>query len=110
MQCLLQVVAVQLHRSNDIWHDIIYSLFNVFFFFHEEDGIRDTSVTGVQTCALPICLPWACCWLPGCSRSLRRQNSLPSECARCWAGWARPAFWGRTDICAAPPPEPARRQ
>src|SRR5437762_14299481 len=26
----------------------------VFFFFQAEDGIRDTSVTGVQTCALPI--------------------------------------------------------
>src|SRR5437762_11063725 len=24
-------------------------------FFQAEDGIRDTSVTGVQTCALPIC-------------------------------------------------------
>src|SRR5690349_24718299 len=24
------------------------------FFFHEEDGIRDLYVTGVQTCALPI--------------------------------------------------------
>ena len=31
-----------------------------FFFFQAEDGIRVTSVTGVQTCALPICsrLPW----------------------------------------------------
>src|SRR5437762_8844730 len=29
------------------------SLFR-FFFFQAEDGIRDTSVTGVQTCALPI--------------------------------------------------------
>ena len=28
----------------------------VFFFFQAEDGIRDTSVTGVQTCALPICV------------------------------------------------------
>src|ERR1017187_10583614 len=27
-----------------------------FFFFQAEDGIRDTSVTGVQTCALPISL------------------------------------------------------
>src|SRR3954449_12862283 len=27
----------------------------VFFFFQAEDGIRDESVTGVQTCALPIC-------------------------------------------------------
>src|SRR5437763_9696946 len=30
------------------WH------FFFFFFFQAEDGIRDTSVTGVQTCALPI--------------------------------------------------------
>src|SRR5690606_41194231 len=28
-------------------------------FFQAEDGIRDFHVTGVQTCALPICLaPW----------------------------------------------------
>src|SRR5437763_9516768 len=26
----------------------------ILFFFQAEDGIRDTSVTGVQTCALPI--------------------------------------------------------
>src|SRR5437763_219329 len=29
---------------------------SAFFFFQAEDGIRDTSVTGVQTCALPISL------------------------------------------------------
>src|SRR5260370_29048190 len=29
-----------------------------FFFFQAEDGIRDSSVTGVQTCALPICSTW----------------------------------------------------
>ena len=28
----------------------------VVFFFQAEDGIRDHCVTGVQTCALPICL------------------------------------------------------
>src|SRR5262249_59341642 len=28
------------------------------FFFQAEDGIRDWSVTGVQTCALPISTPW----------------------------------------------------
>src|SRR5690606_39292616 len=27
----------------------------VFFFLQAEDGIRDFHVTGVQTCALPIC-------------------------------------------------------
>src|SRR2546427_4286825 len=29
-------------------------LFLFFFFFQAEDGIRDLTVTGVQTCALPI--------------------------------------------------------
>src|SRR3990170_4196770 len=28
------------------------------FFFQAEDGIRDDLVTGVQTCALPICCSW----------------------------------------------------
>src|SRR3712207_3143400 len=31
------------------------SLLCFFFFFQAEDGIRDMGVTGVQTCALPIC-------------------------------------------------------
>src|SRR5438132_453064 len=31
------------------------SRFGLFFFFQAEDGIRDHCVTGVQTCALPIC-------------------------------------------------------
>src|SRR5258708_11123044 len=30
-------------------------IFLCFFFFQAEDGIRDDLVTGVQTCALPIC-------------------------------------------------------
>src|SRR5207237_6984905 len=30
------------------------NLYDFFFFFQAEDGIRDSSVTGVQTCALPI--------------------------------------------------------
>src|SRR2546429_6433814 len=30
---------------------------SVLFFFQAEDGIRDVAVTGVQTCALPICVP-----------------------------------------------------
>src|SRR5437016_8929174 len=40
-----------------------YVLF--FFFFQAEDGIRDWSVTGVQTCALPI-------WLFACLQCARR--------------------------------------
>src|SRR2546425_4910129 len=31
------------------------AVISVFFFFQAEDGIRDKLVTGVQTCALPIC-------------------------------------------------------
>src|SRR5438270_3522039 len=33
---------------------LYFVYFNNFFFFQAEDGIRDLTVTGVQTCALPI--------------------------------------------------------
>src|SRR2546430_13472842 len=36
------------------WHMTVISVL-LFFFFQAEDGIRDLTVTGVQTCALPIC-------------------------------------------------------
>src|SRR5688572_31020878 len=32
----------------------LFHFFFFFFFFQAEDGIRDLTVTGVQTCALPI--------------------------------------------------------
>src|SRR5437762_4654839 len=38
------------------WQPVIFLLDIILFFFQAEDGIRDTSVTGVQTCALPICV------------------------------------------------------
>src|SRR5262249_59153451 len=44
-----------------------YLLLSVFF-FQAEDGIRDWSVTGVQTCALPIFV-----------RSTSRRPSCPSR-------------------------------
>src|SRR5260370_14222752 len=47
------------------------------FFFQAEDGIRDSSVTGVQTCALPISWP--------CHRALAGWRH-----ARDGAGGARP--------------------
>src|SRR3989442_11627132 len=48
------------------------------FFFQAEDGIRDADVTGVQTCALPICMlrPYVAC-LP--SLSLHRQDRHPLD-------------------------------
>src|SRR5256886_5275303 len=36
----------------------------LFFFFQAEDGIRDLTVTGVQTCALPISDAWLDHMLP----------------------------------------------
>src|SRR5437763_8570881 len=55
---------------------------NIFFFFQAEDGIRDTSVTGVQTCALPISRP--------CSGSSRRgfPTSTTPRCS--YPGWSAP--------------------
>src|SRR5260370_13423594 len=42
--------------ENDVWRSIHHcvEVYICFFFFQAEDGIRDSSVTGVQTCALPI--------------------------------------------------------
>src|SRR5260370_7242679 len=38
-----------------VWSIILDYFVSIFFFFFQaEDGIRDSSVTGVQTCALPI--------------------------------------------------------
>src|SRR2546430_1938613 len=36
-----------------VWTVVLQARF--VFFFQAEDGIRDLTVTGVQTCALPIC-------------------------------------------------------
>src|SRR2546421_3060802 len=40
--------------SRNILKPVAFLLW-IFFFFQAEDGIRDLIVTGVQTCALPIC-------------------------------------------------------
>src|SRR5438046_6674238 len=54
-----------------------------FFFFQAEDGIRDWSVTGVQTCALPIyrcrrgsiCRAWTCPVYDASARRPARERS-----------------------------------
>src|SRR2546430_5429511 len=40
--------------KNFIFYLTLVLLLLFFFFFQAEDGIRDLTVTGVQTCALPI--------------------------------------------------------
>src|SRR5437762_9798808 len=68
----------------------------ILFFFQAEDGIRDTSVTGVQTCALPISSrhrgprgPAR----PGRSRARTEARGARSEERRvgkeCRSGWSR---------------------
>src|SRR2546430_7416302 len=47
-------MGVALHYAGD----------SFFFFFQAEDGIRDLTVTGVQTCALPISRHRLLCRLP----------------------------------------------
>src|SRR2546427_8949356 len=54
-----------------------------FFFFQAEDGIRDLTVTGVQTCALPIC-PTE--WHPG---DLAGKPNEPPQ------GWRGCVMFGR---------------
>src|SRR2546427_3971114 len=71
-----------------------------FFFFQAEDGIRDLTVTGVQTCALPISAPLqdeneaprhararreraTCVWYASSSASSRREDQ-PRRAAMRW--------------------------
>src|SRR5437879_8739446 len=87
---------------------IIINIPSMSFFFQAEDGIRDTSVTGVQTCALPIYAAERTavdlrrrCTAAGSSscRSSREKNATPdgraAECrshpdrARCAAAESR---------------------
>src|SRR5699024_11323047 len=63
----------------------LYTLFAVFVFFQAEDGIRYRNVTGVQTCALPICpIRLASCLIQSlillCLEFLgNRSNLLPTK-------------------------------
>src|SRR6516165_11514080 len=68
-----------------------------FFFLQAEDGIRVLTVTGVQTCALPICsvgavafrgcalFPWVRCATHGNNRSEERR--VGKECRSRWSAY-----------------------
>src|SRR5260370_11273344 len=51
----------------------------IIFFFQAEDGIRDSSVTGVQTCALPIFLRRLTC---GFARAETKAQRVEAECQK----------------------------
>src|SRR2546430_7782094 len=78
-----------------------------FFFFQAEDGIRDLTVTGVQTCALPICPS-----RDGKRRSWDWSGAVP--CAAAWSkSWCshrplRTARWAAAAAAAFPVAEIGR--
>src|SRR2546430_3543831 len=60
------------------WRDDHGLVIIVFFFFQAEDGIRDLTVTGVQTCALPISPSYPQAWyvLGGALESIERRQAV----------------------------------
>src|SRR5260370_25519931 len=60
-----------------------------FFFFQAEDGIRDSSVTGVQTCALPIS--------NGVRTTQRNRVATADRDARAWGSDSRTRFAAARD-------------
>src|SRR5690606_41052075 len=72
-------------------HSVLSVLFLLFFFFQAEDGIRDFHVTGVQTCALPICIVF---FEPDISEVPTSVNASAKRCghfARCGCDGSRAA-------------------
>src|SRR5437016_13836686 len=56
----------------------------LFFFFQAEDGIRDWSVTGVQTCALPI---YSLLLVPGNKESWPDVRNRLNRLLRGWSNY-----------------------
>src|SRR2546430_9623523 len=76
----------------------------VLFFFQAEDGIRDLTVTGVQTCALPICTRFLGVYI-AVSRSRRASGTFDIPTVASPLPWAvRPVSrtlvmsWKRVDF------------
>src|SRR5256885_1705841 len=65
----------------------------VFLGFQAVDGIRDYKVTGVQTCALPICPPL----IRSAARSPSRVIGFP-YCSRCLASAVRAAVRSSSSV------------
>src|SRR5260370_13900699 len=60
---------------------VVVCLWSFFFFFQAEDGIRDSSVTGVQTCALPILEGRLhCAWCVLAQAPTRPGSGTPQPC------------------------------
>src|SRR5438309_10994638 len=67
-------------------HPSLFWGFWNFFFFQAEDGIRDGTVTGVQTCALPI---FRCRTFPRSYSAANRGNWRHRSTGLAWSWRAR---------------------
>src|SRR5262249_56834778 len=70
-----------------------------FFFFQAEDGIRYWSVTGVQTCALPI---YSSCNRCSCPASEARKGGRKCERKIAWISLPLPAQHPRHLLSTTP--------
>src|SRR5258706_2767098 len=87
------------------WNEALHGVSFGVFFFQAEDGIRDWSVTGVQTCALPISHGW--------SALARRLRSASARSAREASGgelYASRRLWPHADRVAGAAPEVGAEQ
>src|SRR5258708_25165337 len=65
--------------------------FYLIFFFQAEDGIRDDLVTGVQTCALPICVLQLSCGIAPIGRPVELPCSQGLGSDRHLRHWLQPS-------------------
>src|SRR5256886_9530451 len=86
--CMPQLVKLQrIFRWVLIGYRALVVVMCAFFFFQAEDGIRDLTVTGVQTCALPIfkalrSTPLCAKESPFCESPFNRRDNVRRICGR----------------------------
>src|SRR2546427_4577519 len=80
---LLQLIFIYYRLHSFICFHCVFFFF-FFFFFQAEDGIRDLTVTGVQTCALPIWFPFFCQKLPLISEYMLMWKLIIFICSFSW--------------------------
>src|SRR3989440_7111213 len=99
----VMVCTLLLFRLLFLIYYLIFFFLVFFFFFQAEDGIRDLIVTGVQTCALPICSSRS----PLPSSSRRSSAWAPAGCATCSTRRRRSRPRSSSSTSSTPLDEPA---
>src|SRR2546429_4112297 len=100
-------LSIKKRCAEQVDNDSLFVVFFSFFFFQAEDGIRDVAVTGVQTCALPICPRTRPSWPPRSRpRGSRRRPPRPAAGGR----WPPAAGSGTASRAPADRRRPARSE